>query len=151
MARRADPPVTCTSVAGPPCSTANRPLADKNENAAWRRTKSARLAGGAVNTHYQRHQCAGMSQNATAALKKASSARHAHLIHSLDEPEPLCKLMWTGSAGSRGPILEGDDETVSGRLARVVSLAVSISRGGVPTPMKPPIIKVAPSGIREGG
>ena len=28
MARRADPPVTCTSVAGPPCSRANRPLAD---------------------------------------------------------------------------------------------------------------------------
>src|SRR5438270_3862107 len=34
IARRAEPPVTCTSVDGRPCAIANRPLADKNENAA---------------------------------------------------------------------------------------------------------------------
>src|SRR6266571_5326664 len=34
IARRAEPPVTCTRVAGRPCAITNRPLADKNENAA---------------------------------------------------------------------------------------------------------------------
>src|SRR5712691_482901 len=33
-ARRDDPPVTCTRVDGRPCATANRALADRNENAA---------------------------------------------------------------------------------------------------------------------
>src|SRR2546427_1062145 len=33
-ARRDDPPVTCTRLDGRTCATANRVLADKNENAA---------------------------------------------------------------------------------------------------------------------
>src|SRR3984893_18962040 len=34
IARRVEPPVTCTRVAARPCAIANRPLADRNEKAA---------------------------------------------------------------------------------------------------------------------